>query len=1750
MRDAREGLQSRYEQYSMENDDEGTIYDEVTEEEYQALVRKRQAGDDFVVDDNGLGYADDGEEYLQRQVDDEDLGRDGKRGETSKRGISNSLSCDALKKARRLNRLSMDKAKEEGGSASIRQYMKSTSRAIGPGTTAPTPLNGVIQQEKASLDLDSMLDDLVADPLSDVKSNTSKGQEGIGFLTKRYATPVGNLNDRHRNSNSGSKRPRVFNAWSVRDVAGGAEESPPTKSERQEDGAKANCTGNVDEENGGGYEPVNEVEDNVESRISPALQESRDSTTQVSLATKEEEQLSKLSSPKSRLTKLKAFNEVKASAATKSVLQSSNALPTDPFLVDKAVTTQTDIADTIPILDMGGIGTSAYSFDFEQPSVTITCDEGVGGSNIGSQFLCNDLKNEDRLLHMYCIDACEENGMVYLFGKVCRPSTSSSASSPSTNTDNEGEVTSDNKRATSTTTFGSSNSECPEYVSACVRVDGMERTLLVLPRVDESALENEDGKPKRQSAEYVYHELRQVLSKVAADEHNRVAFRLKPVKRKYAFGFADIPREETTWLKVKYPAHGPGYKHTLDEEVCAGGKTYQHIFGANTGLLEDFIVRRKLMGPCWVTVRNPFVLDSPSFSHCRIEFGINSPKNVRRMSPDGPDGTGLPTTPPLVSLSISMKTVIHPSTHTHEVVMIAGLVHKTINLDGATKEYPKLMTPWVGIRPLDTAAGPKQPKKFPHDLEIMLKKGASRFHSAPVMKFNKEREMLSVFFQKVLGTYDPDIITAHNLWGFDLEVLLKRSKDLKINGRLWSKLGRVIRHVMPQNTRGSGKKHVGGWATRNFAQRVVRGRIMCDTYLGAKEFLREERYSLTYLSRKHLKIQRQEVDPGDIPLLYGRGSQSIIDLAYHTIGDAWFVQRLMLHLQLVPLTKQLTCVSGNQWARTLQGQRAERNTFLLLHEFHRLKYVTPEKPWNNNSDGSSGGSGSSSRRKKAAYAGGLVLEPKKGLYDDYVLLLDFNSLYPSIIQEYNLCFTTINWASLLSENGGDENGGKDSCSRGGGGGSGRIVDEDGIGGGLEDEGAACCENVQIANVPDEGIPTGVLPLVIRSLVARRRQVKDMLKKEKNPCKRQELDIRQKALKLTANSMYGCLGFSNSRFCAKPIAALVTAMGRDALQKTVDVTERELNMDVIYGDTDSVMVSTKSHDLAVVREMGDKVKRAVNKYYRGLELDLDGIFKSMLLLKKKKYAALVVAEGADGSVTYEKELKGLDLVRRDWCRLSKETGLFVLDCILSGDAKEDVVDLIHSHLENVAAKAHEGQIALEKFIISKGISKNPEDYPNVKTQPHLKVAIAMKKEGKAVNPGDIIPYVICLPPGGGGGDEVSSPLQVKLEEQPATPSTPATQVSSSLGIGDVLSAGSESTTTIVSGDEMEGTLNSPLTPGEKLGGGLTQDKKLGGGITNNLAVFPLHVQQQHSRTASSKHKIPPAERAFHPDTVVRSGGKLTPDIEWYLEQQIVPPIVRLVEHIDGTNRTIIAEKLGLDPNKFQSSSGIIGEDGEQAEDWEFTPAINLSDEERFRSCSRLLVRCLSCKETNIFTGPLQQRDFTGPIRSASDLHSGLFCPSESCKSSLWGCPNGAACFSLIYQSVVLALRQYLCRYYDSWLICDDSSCARRTQQLGVREGACNAPGCAGRMKPEYGDKAMYEQIKYFETLFDVERSQERLATRHKLRKAEIHVSHEDSAIFRLLYRNVQDYVQNCAYNFIDPSVWASVFSKIVGSGGTH
>jgi DNA polymerase alpha subunit A len=84
-----------------------------------------------------------------------------------------------------------------------------------------------------------------------------------------------------------------------------------------------------------------------------------------------------------------------------------------------------------------------------------------------------------------------------------------------------------------------------------------------------------------------------------------------------------------------------------------------------------------------------------------------------------------------------------------------------------------------------------------------------------------------------------------------------------------------------------------------------------------------------------------------------------------------------------------------------------------------------------------------------------------------------------------------------------------------------------------------------------------------------------------------------------------------------------------------------------------MIHTHSDQLSEARRIGQIVKKEVNAMYKKLEIEIDSIFQRMLLLKKKKYAAVVIQENKDGTIETSVQIKGLDLVRRDWCGLSHD-----------------------------------------------------------------------------------------------------------------------------------------------------------------------------------------------------------------------------------------------------------------------------------------------------------------------------------------------------------------------------------------------------------------------------------------------------------------------------------------------------------------
>ena len=128
------------------------------------------------------------------------------------------------------------------------------------------------------------------------------------------------------------------------------------------------------------------------------------------------------------------------------------------------------------------------------------------------------------------------------------------------------------------------------------------------------------------------------------------------------------------------------------------------------------------------------------------------------------------------------------------------------------------------------------------------------------------------------------------------------------------------------------------------------------------------------------------------------------------------------------------------------------------------------------------------------------------------------------------------------------------------------------------------------------------------------------------------------------------------------------------------------------------MNTNVTDLAEAMKIAGEFKKAVNDRYKLLEIDVDGIFQRLLLLQKKKYAAVKI-EATDTSV----EVKGLDMKRREYCALSKAVSQYVLEQILSGEVTETVVENIHEYLSTMSDEVRNGKVKLEEFIIFKASS---------------------------------------------------------------------------------------------------------------------------------------------------------------------------------------------------------------------------------------------------------------------------------------------------------------------------------------------------------------------------------------------------------------------------------------------------------------
>jgi len=392
----------------------------------------------------------------------------------------------------------------------------------------------------------------------------------------------------------------------------------------------------------------------------------------------------------------------------------------------------------------------------------------------------------------------------------------------------------------------------------------------------------------------------------------------------------------------------------------------------------------------------------------------------------------------------------------------------------------------------------------------------------------------------------------------------------------------------------------------------------------------------------------------------------------------------LLAMEILPMIYELAKIIGQPISDVARMTPSQVVEWLLVREAFKQGILAPNRPKTEEI----------ARRRQFTYEGAFVKEPKKGLCSP-IAVCDFRSLYPTIIMAHNISPDTIN------------------CEH---------------------------EECRKSNTAPNGVwfctkEKGFLPRTIEKLFRERIELKKKLKSlKKGTHEYKMVDTRQKALKLILNSFYGYMGFPGARWYSIEAASAVTAWGRKYITEIMKKAE-EKGFQVVYGDTDSVMLSAEGKNFKErVLEFLQEVNSSLPE---PMELELEGFYVRGLFVTKKRYALLA----EDGSLV----IKGLERVRRDWSDLAREAQEKVLRLVL-----ENRVEEAKRYVQELVEKIRKKEIPMERMIIRTQLTKEIEEYEQI--GPHVKVAMDLRREGKPVFPGMIIEYVVT--PGTGSISERS------------------------------------------------------------------------------------------------------------------------------------------------------------------------------------------------------------------------------------------------------------------------------------------------------------------------------------------------------------------------------------------------------------
>lgn len=602
-----------------------------------------------------------------------------------------------------------------------------------------------------------------------------------------------------------------------------------------------------------------------------------------------------------------------------------------------------------------------------------------------------------------------------------------------------------------------------------------------------------------------------------------------------------------------------------------------------------------------------------------------------------------------------------------------------INLfDNQIRLKPDTFTPNLRILSIDLETTMKAENIlsaafYADDFQLVLMQGEGADRDG--LEYVTDEKALLQRFIEVVAEYDPDAFIGWNVVGFDFRVLHKRAEALRIP----LVLGRDKQPLkLHESAQGKLFVRMGG--------RIVLDGI--DTLKGAT--YQFESFALENVAREMLDrgklIDHVDDRGGEIQRLFREDKEA---LARYNLEDCRLVWEIFEHADLINYLLERARLTGLALDKVGGSAAAFDNQYLPL--LHRSGYVAPQY--------ASGMSGLSA-------PGGYVMDSRPGLYRQ-VLVLDFKSLYPSIIRTFK-------------------------------------IDPYGLAEGLK-EGAEPEDLVPGFNHAIFSRSKTILPELIEKLWAARDQAKQL----KNAALSQ-------AIKIIMNSFYGVLGSNVCRFFDQRLSSSITLRGHEILTKTRDHIESEFGFKVIYGDTDSVFVWLGDE---FPEEQANSTGRAVaenlNRWWREnlqerfeldsqLEIEYETHYCRFLMPTmrhsdkgtKKRYAGL--KRSGDGST--KMVFKGLENVRTDWTPLARELQEQLYERIFLG---QEWQTLLKSTVEALLA----GNLD-HKLIYRKRIRQRLDQYvknkpPHVQAGLKAEFAYQAKEQPSPYRSGSYIEYMMTV-----------------------------------------------------------------------------------------------------------------------------------------------------------------------------------------------------------------------------------------------------------------------------------------------------------------------------------------------------------------------------------------------------------------------